>query len=586
MAATGSAPSRIVFVTEHRSQFEARHAMMAFDAIDARRRGESAVGGFTRSPQGGAAHKAWLSFICAVLVGASFSAAPHAQAYTPESPEVVELVDKGLKYLETTSHPEVGGQCLIALAFLKRGMSPDHPKIEEAVEACRRSIGEEKARNYIYGKCIAIIFLTELDAQKHRGLINDYVSQLKDHQKEHGGFSYKSLPTGDTSQTQYAALAYWELLNHGISPDADSVQRCLNWIMRTRDPSGVWGYQGIDPGSFELVEQPDKPGVSMAAAGMSGALILGNLVGILKPPQEANLTANGDELPDALKRVETEKNVRAPTLPRGSVEPQRVVECVAAGSGWFDKHFTFEVHEYQTYYLYSIERFRSFQEYLDGTMAEEPEWYNQGVEILKKSQEPNGAWSDNAGSPCATAFSILFLLRSTQKSIEASLGEGTLVGGRGLPSDLSKVKLRGGKLIVEHKPTEADQLMGMLNDSNSAALDDLLDNPAALNVDDVTAADARRLQQIVKSGPAGARIMAVRALSRLRSVEYAPTLIYALTDPDRRVVREARDGLKSVSRNFEGYGPSDNFDETELRTAVERWKTWYRTTCPDAPPLP
>ncbi|WP_172992052.1 hypothetical protein [Lacipirellula parvula] len=526
----------------------------------------------------------------AVLYAALFSfalAVPRgAHAYTPESPEVVALIDKGLKYLEANSHPEVGGQCLIALAFLKRGMPADHPKIEEAVEWCRRSVTEEQQRNYIYGKCIAIIFLTELDAVKHRDLINEYLKQLKDHQKEHGGFSYKGVPTGDTSQTQYAALAYWELLNHGISPDADSVQRCLNWIMRTRDPSGVWGYQGIDPGNFTLVEQPDKPGVSMAAAGMSGTLILGNLVGILKPPQEANLTAAGDELPDALKRVETSKTARAPTLPRGSIEPQRVTECVAAGSAWFDKNFTFEVHEYKSYYLYSIERFRSFQEYLDGTATEEPEWYNQGVEILKKSQQPEGCWSDESGNACATAFSVLFLLRSTQKSIEASLGEGTLVGGRGLPRDLSKMKLRGGKLIVEHKTTEADQLMGMLEDSNSAALDELLDSPAALSVDNVTAADARRLQQVVKSGPAGARIMAVRALSQLRDVEYAPTLIFALTDPDRRVVREARDGLKSVSRRFEGYGPSDNFEDPERRAAIERWKEWYRTVRPDAPPLP
>jgi hypothetical protein len=559
--------------------------MMAAVAIDARCCGQSAVRARAHFTSLGAARSVFLSYFCAAVVGGALMPA-RVVAYTPESPEVVALIDKGLQYLETTSHPEVGGQCLIALAFLKRGLPPDHPKIEEAVEACRRSVSEEKQRNYIYGKCIAIIFLSELDAQKHRELINSYASQLKDHQKEHGGFSYHNVPTGDTSQTQYAALAYWELLNHGISPDADSVQRCLNWVMRTRDPSGVWGYQGIDPGSFSLVEQPDKPGVSMAAAGMSGTLILGNLVGILKPPQEANLTANGDELPDALKRVETEKTVRAPTLPPGNVEPQRVTECVAAGSAWFEKNFTFEVHEYQSYYLYSIERFRSFQEYLDGTMTEEPEWYNQGVEILKKSQEPSGSWSDNAGSPCATAFSVLFLLRSTQKSIEASLGEGTLVGGRGLPRDLSKVRLRGGKLIVEHKPTEVDQLMGMLDDSNSGALDELLDNPAALNVDNVTAADARRLQQVVKSGPAGARVMAVRALSRLRDVEYAPTLIFALTDPDRRVVREARDGLKSVSRQFEGYGPSDNYEDGERRAAVERWKEWYRTVRPDAPPLP
>jgi hypothetical protein len=559
---------------------EARFAMMAADAIDARRCGMTAVGGSVRSRCRRAAQWAMLLCFCALGSGNQF-----AQAYTPESPEVLEVVDKGLKYLESQTHGEVGGKCLIALAFHKRGMSQGHPKIQEALEACRQSINEEKQRGYLYGKCIAIIFLTELDATTHRDLINSYLSQLKDHQKEHGGFGYQGIPSGDTSQTQYAALAYWELLNHGISPDSDSVQRCLNWLMRTRDPSGVWGYQGIDPGNFNLVEQPDKPGLSMTAAGMSGTLILGNLVGLLQPPQAETVQA-ASELPAALQRVEKPGATRAPSLPPGNVDPQRLVETVAAGRAWFDKNFGFEVHEYQSYYFYSVERIRSFQEYLDGNVVEEPEWYNEGFKRLKETQSADGSWVDSSGQACATAFSVLFLLRSTQKSIEASLGEGTLVGGRGLPSDLSKLKLRGGKLIVDQKSTEADALLGMLDESNSDALDELLDNPAALSVTSVDPSDARRLQQVVKSGPAAARLLAVRALAKLRSVDYAPTLIFALTDPDKRVVREARDGLRSISRNFEGYGPSDNFEEPERQAAVARWKEWYQTVRPDASFLP
>lgn len=557
--------------------------MMAAAATDARRRGHAVGVAPAR------AFRLPISLGALLLgMGIFISSTPRvfAQALTPESPEVLAAVDKGLKFLEDKTHSEVGGKCLIGLAFHKRGLPDDHPKIQEAIEACRQSVSEEKQRNYLYGKCIAIIFLTEMDAVAHRDLINQYLGQLKDHQKGHGGFSYQSVPTGDTSQTQYAALAYWQLLNKGISPDADSVQRCLNWIMRTRDPSGVWGYQGIDPGNFTLVEQPDKPGLSMAAAGMSTTLILGNLVGLLKPPQLQETTIAGDELPDALKRVEEPGTKRAPTLPAGNVDRQRLAECVESGRAWFDKNYGLEVHEYQSYYYYSIERFKSFQAYLDGQDDESPKWYNEGAAKLFKSQAADGSWIDNSGSECATAFSILFLLRSTQKSIAASLGEGTLVGGRGLPSDLSKLKLRGGKLVVDQKPTEVDQLMGMLDDSNSSSLDELLDNPAALNVTDVDPSNARRLQQVVKSGPAGARLLAVRALSSLRDMAYAPTLIYALTDPDRRVVREARDGLRSLSRNFEGYGPSDNFDDAEREAAVNRWKKWYQSVRPDAPPLP
>ena len=80
-----------------------------------------------------------------------------------------------------------------------------------------------------------------------------------------GGFGYYGLPTGDTSQTQYTALAYWEMLNHGIAPDEQAVQDCLKWLLRTQDPAGLWGYQGVDPGGDTLVTQTDRPGASMAS---------------------------------------------------------------------------------------------------------------------------------------------------------------------------------------------------------------------------------------------------------------------------------------------------------------------------------
>lgn len=513
-----------------------------------------------------------------------------ARAVTPESPEVVAMVDKALKYLETTKDPQLesqlGARCLVALAFHKKGMSQGHPQIQAAIAACRNSLEAERSVSHMYSKGLAVILLSELDAAAHAELIGQYADMIKKHQLESGGFSYIGYPTGDTSQTQYAALSYWEMLNNGMSPNADSVQRCVNWLMRTQDPSGVWAYQGTDPGTFKLVEQLVKPGVSMAAAGMGSSLILGNTIGLLKPPEQKAEQAAAEELPPALRRADLKKSKRAPTLPAGNVEGKRLTETVDRGRKWFDKNFKVEVDEYQSYYLYSVERYKSFEEHLSGQIVEEPEWYNRGFEHLKKTQDAEGKWSDSAGEACATAFSALFLMRSTQKSIAAALGEGTLVGGRGLPSDLSKLKLKGGKLVVQSKPTEVDQLLEMLDESNSGSLDDLLSDPAALRVGDVGPDQARRLQQIVRSGPAEGRLMAVRALSKLRSIDYAPTLIFALTDPDKRVVREARDGLRFVSREFDGIGPPDNFEEAQRVQAVEDWKAWYRAVRPDAPALP
>nr|MBA3482777.1 hypothetical protein [Pirellulales bacterium] len=464
----------------------------------------------------------------------------------------------------------------------------DHPRIVAALNACRESVASEKTRNYNYGKAIAIIFLAELNSASHRDLINKYVSLLEEHQKPHGGFGYISELTGDTSQTQYAALAYWELMNHGISPDPDSVQKCLAWIMRTRDPSGVWGYQGVDPGpNGKLVLQTSNPGVSMAAAGMCTSMLLGNCLGLLNPPTADVEIAAPEDLPPALRREEAkQEKVRAPALPSGSIDRDQLLSALEAGRDWYSKNFTVTAASYQSYYLYSVERYKSFEEFLSGQRVDEPQWYNEGFEMLKKSQQPGGSWNDGSGDAVSTAFSVLFLLRSTQKSIEASLGQGTLVGGRGLPRDLSKVRIQGGKLVVQRQPTEVDQLLGMLDDSNADALDSLLDDPAALQVTDVGPEQARRLEQVVKSGSAGVRLLAVRALGKLRDVDHAPTLIFALTDPDKRVVREARDGLRLISRNFEGFGPPDNFEEADRKQAIGRWKAWYGTARPESPPLP
>jgi hypothetical protein len=526
--------------------------------------------------------------VATALALLALGVAPPARAYTPQSPEVDAMVSRALAYLEKTADDRLGGKCLAALAFHKRGMAASHPRIQEAIAACRDSREYERANSWLYSKALAIIFLTELDARQHRELILEYTAMLAPHQKAHGGFGYTNMETGDTSQTQYTALAYWELLNHGISPQADAAQGCLKWLLRTQDPSGTWGYQGQDPGTYARVKQQDRAGLSMGAAGLSSTLILGNAIGLLGGPAERETSANFslNEMPSALERVEQPTTKRAPSLPPGDVPPEQLAESLRLASEWWAKNDNIQTDVFQYYYLYSIERMRSFEGYLLGNEEPEPAWYNAGVEYLQKTQAADGSWYDQCGAVPDTAFGVLFLLRSTQLSIKASLGEGTLVGGRGLPRDLSKVRLQGGKLVVQQNVTELDQLLDMMESGDSDELDSLIGSPAALEVSAVTPEAARRLQQIVRSGTPESRLLAVRALAKARQLDYAPTLIYALTDPDHAVVREARDGLQSVSRSFEGFGPPDNFDEGQQRQAVVRWKEWYATVRPDAPPLP
>ena len=113
-------------------------------------------------------------------------------------------------------------------------------------------------------------------------------------------------------------------------------------------------------------------------------------------------------------------------------------------------------------------------------------------------------------------------------------------------------------------------------------LDDLARDPSQLVVEQVDEKSARRLQQLVRGGEPEVRLLAVRALGRTGNLDYVPSLLYALTDPDRRVVLEARDGLRFISRNFDGFGPPDDFTEQQRFEAIEAWKKWYLSIRPTA----
>jgi hypothetical protein len=246
-----------------------------------------------------------------------------------------------------------------------------------------------------------------------------------------------------------------------------------------------------------------------------------------------------------------------------------------------DENYLIDIGSKKYYYLYGLERYKSFQEAFEHKSEDSPKWYNEGFESLSREQAEDGSWIGYCGPECDTAFSVLFLLRSTQKAIRAKLGEGTLLSGRGLPTNLARAKVRNGQLIVEQVHTKVDELLSMIDEEDESLLDDLARDPSQLVVDKVDRHSARRLQQLVRGGESVERLLAVRALGRSGELDYVPTLIYALTDLDTRVVLEARNGLCFVSRNFEGLGPPDEFNDAQRFQAIDAWKNWYKSLRPD-----
>lgn len=502
-----------------------------------------------------------------------------AQAYSPDSPEVKQLVKEGLAYLDLETNNQLGGRCVIALAYLKSGVK-DHPRISEAVTACIQSMkkGDQGNPQSIYSCGIAIIFLCDYDSRRYSDLIRYYLEALQKRQKENGAWGYRNEKIGDTSQTQYGALSMWEAHQYGFRSDPNSVREMVHWLIRTQDPSGGWTYKGEESEMGKRVAQEEiniTPSITSAA--MGSLLIAADLFGILKPGAEEQV---GEPVPKAL-RAANENTLKAPPLTPSGLNHQLMFKAVKDGAAWMDVNYKVKnPRRFQLYYLYALERYRTLEGVLQGDLPDKPDWYNNGVKWLMENKDPKGGWLDGCGRPVDTAFAVLFLQRSMLKSLNKSI-EGTLVSGRGLPARLETLKLSRGQVVVQRAQTAVGDLVNMLSDEEGARLDALLDDPTAL-VGEISSENGRRFESIARGGEPTARILAVRALGSSGDLDYAPTLIYALTDPDKRVVIEARDGLRFLSRRFNGFGLPNSYEDRELRDAIEKWKQWYLTVRPDA----
>jgi hypothetical protein len=541
-------------------------------------------------------------FALILALSVAFATKPSA-AITSDSPEVRQLIEKGLAAIEKPGDESydfyarfLGGRCVVGLAFAKAG-KPEHARVNEAVAAVRTAMTSGEKID-VYSNGIVIVFLCELGADRYRREIEWYLDLLKKRQKDVGGWGYDGnsseghdLPTGDTSQTQYASLGYWSAYRHGFQISPDSLERLTQWLLKTQDPGGAWGYQGkVSPTSVRVPQ--DNIGCSMLAAGLGSTLICADMLDAVPVSygDPSGWSAEDlllEDLPPALKaaREEAEKNrPGAVKIRSGKINMADLLESVELGRKWMDKNYTVEIGKYTFYYLYATERYQSFYELLEGVIEEEPKWYNDGYEYLRTHQHPEGGWSSGCGKSVDTAFAVLFLLRSTQKSIQTTLGEGTLTAGRGIPANVSRAKMRGNQIVVEQVQSSVEEMLGMIDDSDQSRLDELARDPKNLVVAQVDAASARRLQQLVRGGEPAVRLLAVRALGRTGDLDYVPTLIFALTDPDREVVLEARDALEFISRRFNGYGPPDGFTEKQRYDAVDGWKNWYRSLRPGALP--
>lgn len=391
-------------------------------------------------------------WVAMLAVAATVVSARAATGYTPESPKVKQTVARAVRFLESDDAKDgrVGARALVGLVLVKTGARRDHPKILEAVEAIQKVVkGHDPAKimlgdKVIYHVGLAVMFLVAHDPIGHRADIECLLKYLQLVQKDHGGWGYPNSKEGDTSMTQYGVLSYWEATQAGFHIPPDSIEAVATWLLRTQDPNGGFGYQGILSPNFTPVKQDSTP-LSLGAAGLGSVYICADMLGLIAKAEEPSTSGNGDDLPPALQEVKKDKPAEGAAGAGTRLDPRLFAAVQSRGLAWLGKNYRIDPGRYTHYYLYALERCMSFRELAEGKAgrkkaAEGPFWYNDGVEFLAETQKEDGCWKGECGAVPDTAFAVLFLIRSTQKSIAKSrnFGDGTLIGGRGLPKETGR----------------------------------------------------------------------------------------------------------------------------------------------------
>lgn len=521
--------------------------------------------------------------LSALIVLVALPQATALAALAPDSPEVRALIDKGVAVIEKQKTERVGEAALYALTLLKADVKRDHPVIQDAMRRVREHSTKltEQHEYVVYETGLCLLFLAEMDPTGNRAEIQAYLNHLLKIQKPEGGWGYPGRLNGDTSMTQYGVLAMWELSRIGVPTPVDAWERVTNWLLRTQDVSGAWGYQGGDDGTYKLSAQQ---GVrhSMASAGLGSLYICMDHFGGVRRGGVAETST----LPEGLQQVK--KNDGRQFASTNKINFARAAEAMKLGESWMNSNYNMEPEEYTYYFLYAYERYQSFRELDTGQPFSHPSWYDDGIAMLTKRQLPTGGWQRHLPLGNDTAFAVLFMLRSSKKSIQKikHLGAGTMVTVTGIPLEGNELVINNGKVATKPLAGPAEKLLGDIEDPNSPdylkALESFDAKIAAASPKDLDKM-ADRLRALAGNDSPDARATALRSLGRTRDLENVPLLIAGLNDPDAEVFSAAEEGLRFMSRTFTERGEDEApLTRDRRRAAQARWRNWYLSIRPNA----
>ena len=139
-----------------------------------------------------------------------------------------------------------------------------------------------------------------------------------------------------------------------------------------------------------------------------------------------------------------------------------------------------------------------------------------------------------------TCWAILFLTKSTAKTLRRiqiqRLGAGTLLGGRGLPKDLTSMTVAGGRVVSRPMNGAIEGMLAVLEDPRAeqadAAAAGLVDRYYREGPDALRPYKPRFRKMLADRDP-GVRRVAAWALAHTGDMDIVPALIDALDRPRR-----------------------------------------------------
>lgn len=550
-----------------------------------------------------------------------------AQPVEAASQQAVDAaIDRGRNYLLTVRprrFSDDGYSSLRLYALLKAKAAKDDPTVVELIKLVEShfpggvyspGVGSHE-KTYCAG--VDAMILLELDKEKYTPqliMIRDY---LLGQQLENGGFNYTGTMTnnGDTSVTQYAMLGLWAVSRAGIDVPDGAFQACARWHAETRQRDGGHAYNPNPRNSKSTLnmtvsavgslgicklffaEEQETPGESreeqLRAAAAQPAEVTpdappvryGLLTPIVPEPEEEQpkdeRPRDPIEVPETLDRFE-----------ETSISRAQASKLMRPALGWIDARFQVRrTGQFASYYYYSLER--------AGTLSDREEfggsdWFEACSDYLVSTQNSNGAWTMDARHDADTAFCLLFLTRSTQqlvgkkrKKAEDRYGGGLLIGGRGLPKDLTQFGKAEPKKVRIQTPLE--KLLADLANADESSLPEIqekLVEEIQLGDHSVLIGQSDKLVEMTTNPRGDVRRVAAWAIGRTGELTLARHVLPLFDDPDPAVLTEARNAMAWIARRPDAYGvpeypPAEDPQLQQWRDdAWRKWGRWYLEQSP------